>query len=220
MKIMLSRILTLVCAALLLGAGARAEVQATVQDAKGKPVAEAVVYLIPAKGKAPAVKKDTIAFMDQVNKQFSPRVLPIQTGAQVRFPNKDNILHHVYSFSEAKSFELPLQKDRKSDPVLFDKPGEVAVGCNVHDWMIGYIFVVDTPWFAMTGKKGDLTIGDVPAGDYKAYVYTPDMKGDYKKTGKKVTVDKKGNGKVAFKIEMKKKSGNSRAPAPGGGFAY
>jgi hypothetical protein len=103
--------------------------------------------------------------MDQIDKQFVPHVLPIAVGTEVRFPNHDQIHHHVYSFSRVKSFDLPLSKGEEAPPVLFDAPGVVKVGCNIHDWMMGVILVVPTPVFATDRRRRRLHARDVPAGE-------------------------------------------------------
>lgn len=96
--------------------------------------------------------------MDQVNKQFVPHVLAVQTNTRVHFPNSDSIKHHVYSFSPAKSFEIRLYKALDADPILFDKAGVVDIGCNIHDWMLGYIYITDSPYFAKTDAQGQAQI--------------------------------------------------------------
>ena len=112
-----------------------------------------------------------MAIIDQVNKQFTPLVSVIQVGTPVSFPNKDNIRHQVYSFSPAKTFELKLYSGVPSQPVVFDKPGLVVMGCNIHDRMLAYVQVVDTPWFAKTGADGAARIEGLPAGDYQVHVW-------------------------------------------------
>lgn len=111
-----------------------------------------------------------IGVMDQVDSQFAPRVLAVTVGSRVSFPNRDDIRHHVYSFSSAKRFELPLYSGTPSEPVLFDVPGVVALGCNIHDWMIGYVHVLDTPYHAVSGEQGAASIR-APAGRYQLRVW-------------------------------------------------
>ncbi|WP_196767929.1 hypothetical protein, partial [Streptobacillus moniliformis] len=74
-----------------------------------------------------------------------PHVLAITVGSEVRFPNRDKLRHQVYSFSKAKTFDLPLYSGHPAAPVRFDEIGVVELGCNIHDGMIGYIVVLDTP---------------------------------------------------------------------------
>lgn len=196
------------------------EFTAKVVDSKNKAVADAVVYLIPEKSRAPGVEKGKKAVMDQVDKQFKPRVLVVQTGTSVDFPNSDEILHHVYSFSAAKTFELPLYKDKPAAPVVFDKPGVAALGCNVHDWMIGYVVVVDTPWFAKTGKDGKISIKDAPPGDYKAFIWHSDSTAKNQLTSKNVKIEKGKAKEVKFNVKLKRKNKKKKAPDPSGGMNY
>ena len=111
--------------------------------------------------------------MDQKNRMFIPHVLPIQTGTSVVFPNSDDIRHQVYSFSPAKTFQLPLYQGTPTSPILFDKPGVVTLGCNIHDRMSAYIVVVDTPHFATTTADQPAMLADLPADSYEVHVWTP-----------------------------------------------
>ena len=90
------------------------------------------------------------AVVDQVDKEFTPKVNAILVGTSVIFPNHDNVRHQVYSFSPAKRFELPLYAGVPAQPVVFDTPGVVVLGCNIHDWMVGYVYVSESPYFAKT----------------------------------------------------------------------
>ena len=129
------------------------EITATVTDQQGKPLADAVVVAVPVDGnlRLPAKPRDDT--VDQVDKQFAPKVTAVAVGTSVFFPNNDNVRHQVYSFSPAKRFELPLYAGVPAQPVVFDKPGVVVLGCNIHDWMVGYIYVSESPYFAKTGRR-------------------------------------------------------------------
>ena len=111
--------------------------------------------------------------MDQANNAFVPHLLVVQTGTSVLFPNNDVVSHHVYSFSEAKTFELGLYKGDVYPPVQFDTPGIVVLGCNIHDGMLGYILVVDTPYYAMTDEHGPSSSPALADGDYTIDLWTP-----------------------------------------------
>ncbi|PHV10209.1 methylamine utilization protein [Chitinimonas sp. BJB300] len=134
-------------------------------------VGDAVVYAEPLAGKAP--KGKLTGTIDQVNKEFVPLVSVVQTGTAIRFPNKDNIRHNIYSFSRTKVFDLRLYSGTPSEPVVFDTPGLVVLGCNIHDWMVGYLLVVDTPWFDTTNTKGLVNLDNLPSGDYSLRVWHP-----------------------------------------------
>ncbi len=129
---------------------------------RGIGVEGTVVYLETSSTITPQQK---LQVMDQKDKAFVPHIVAVEKGAKVDFPNSDPINHHVYSFSPAKSFSLKLFKDDKQTKheVQFDKTGIITVGCNIHDWMLGYIFVVDTPYYAVTDAKG-MTKLDIPDG--------------------------------------------------------
>lgn len=148
-------------------------VNVTVADAGGVLV-DAVVSLEPARPAPPAAAKT--AEMDQVNSQFVPAVLAVRTGTLVRFPNNDQIRHQVYSFSPAKRFELPLFQGTTATSVRFDQAGLVTIGCNIHDWMLGYIVGLDTPYFGKTGSDGRAQL-EAPAGNYTLRVWHPRIKG-------------------------------------------
>ena len=133
-----------------------------VVDADGKGVSDAVVFI-----EAPAAKASSArATMDQVDKTFVPGVLPIIVGTQVNFPNRDQIRHHVYSFSRAKRFELPLYKGEEAAPVLFDKAGVVKIGCNIHDWMSAVILVLPNTHYAVTDESGRFTLEGLEQGTH------------------------------------------------------
>jgi hypothetical protein len=104
--------------------------------------------------------------LDQVNKRFVPRVTVVRTGTTVTFPNSDRIRHQVYSFSHAKTFSLKLYAGSPSTPVIFDHPGLVVLGCNIHDFMVAFVGVVDSPYFAKTPDNGLVTL-DLPSGRYR-----------------------------------------------------
>lgn len=137
------------------------------------PIANAAVsvYVKGAKSSAPA---GTRAEMGQRDKAFVPPLRVIQTGTALHFPNFDTVRHHVYSFSPTKAFEIKLYAGTPAAPVIFDKPGTATVGCNIHDRMLGYIHVVDTPYFGVTDASGNLTL-DLPPGEHRARVWRPSM---------------------------------------------
>ena len=147
-----------------------------VRDRRGAAVADAVVSAVPVGAEAPFVRKTAV--MDQKNRMFIPHVLAIQTGTAVRFPNSDDIRHQVYSFSPAKTFQLPLYEGTPASPIVFDKAGVATLGCNIHDRMSAYIVVVDTPWFATTTGKERITMTDLPAGRYRVHLWWPEMRNE------------------------------------------
>jgi hypothetical protein len=111
--------------------------------------------------------------MDQQNLAFVPQVLVVAVGSDVQFPNNDMVSHQVYSFSPAKRFQLPLYKGAVHPPVNFDKPGLVVLGCNIHDQMVGYIYVTDAPYFAKTDAQGAARWSGIPADSYEVTLWSP-----------------------------------------------
>jgi plastocyanin len=161
-----------------------AQFQLSVVDDKGNPLKDAVAALVPAKkmdyAAAPA------AIMDQRQNMFVPGVLAIRVNTQVLFPNSDDVRHHVYSFSPAKKFELRLYHGMTAEPVLFDKPGTVVLGCNIHDSMIAYIYVVETEYFAVADAIGKISL-EAPAGQYQLQIYHPQMSDNFPESA--ITLD-------------------------------
>jgi plastocyanin len=163
---------SLFVAALLASLAAQpASVAITVTDSRGAPVPDAVVWAMPKTAAPQRPRRE--AAVEQRDQRFSPLVTVVQTGTKVRFPNRDPVRHQVYSFSAAKPFEIKLYAGTSAPPILFDKAGEVVLGCNIHDDMLGYIYVVDSPWFAKTGADGAARLADLPGGEYelKAWHY-------------------------------------------------
>jgi len=160
------------CMAALDATGAGFE--ARVRSPAGAPVEDVAVVLEPVSGRMPQPKSQ--ASIEQRDREFVPYLSIVQKGAAVRFPNRDMLKHHVYSFSPAKTFEIKLYAGQPAKPVIFDKAGEVALGCNIHDWMEAHVLVVESPWFGKTGADGIARIAQVPAGSYRLRVWHPRQK--------------------------------------------
>jgi plastocyanin len=194
------------CAASLLAAcllfcaypAAAAGVVVQVTDAGGVPVKDAVAYAEPVGEHPPGTPKGAV--IDQINKEFVPRVNVMQAGAAVTFPNKDDIRHHVYSFSAAKTFELKLYSGIPARPVVFDKPGTVVLGCNIHDRMVAYVLVVDTPYYAKTDDSGRARLENLPAGDYEIKAWQPLASGGATTAAQRVKI---GNDAGAIALTLK-----------------
>ncbi len=153
------------------GAHAAPTFEITLKTARGEIVSDAVVSLVPTEGTVPGPVATPVE-VRQAGTQFDPLVTVVQAGGKVVFPNKDDVQHHVYSLSKAKKFELPLYAPGQSEIIVFDQPGLVTLGCNIHDWMVAYLVVVPTPWFAKSGPDGRASI-EAPAGTYKLEIWHP-----------------------------------------------
>lgn len=194
----------LIAAAFLLGAqpASAADLRVHVKDNAGKPVVDAVVYVSPRGGVTATAPPREPVVMDQRDKEFVPYVLPVRVGTSVQFPNSDNIRHHVYSFSQAKIFELPLYKGTPAGPVTFDKPGAVALGCNIHDWMIGYVYVLETPYFEKTADNGEARLTNLPAGAVEVRVWHPRLRDGTDKTLRPTTLSAGSETRIEYSIRL------------------
>ena len=155
------------CALLwLTGVASAGSLRVQVLDSAGKPLEGAVVSLVSDAARR-AVRPLPEQEIAQENKQFVPAVRVVTVGTLVRFPNRDSVRHHVYSFSPAKKFEIKLYAGTPAAPVRFDQPGVAVLGCNIHDQMVGWVVVLDTPYFAQTDAQGQALLEGMPAGAHQ-----------------------------------------------------
>jgi plastocyanin len=137
----------------------------TVDD---KPAANVVVWI-----DGPQVAHDPapMPVLDQRNLNFSPRVLAVQVGTKVEFPNHDRVFHNVFSFHNGQVFDLGLYPTGTVKQVTFDKPGLSRVFCNIHPHMAAYVMTVPSPYFAVSDEAGQFTIRDLTPGTYTYHVW-------------------------------------------------
>jgi plastocyanin len=148
------------------------ELSISVVDAAGRPVSDVVVNASSADMPATPPLK-AAAVMDQQQLAFEPTILVVAVGTVVEFPNSDSVSHQVYSFSPAKKFQLPLYKGTRHPPVTFEREGLVVLGCNIHDQMVGYIYVTSAPLFGKTDSGGTLRFRNLRAGTYQVTIWSP-----------------------------------------------
>ena len=198
--------------ALFAGASTQAAgVDVTVTDASNRPVDQAVVVVEPVGG-APAPRSSGLrSVIDQQNLQFVPEISVVRTGTSIEFPNSDQVRHQVYSFSPAKNFKLALYAGKLYPPLVFDKPGLVTLGCNIHDSMIGFVYVTDSPWFGKTDAQGHVEITAVPPGDYRVRLWHPRFAPDEAQIERslKVPVTGDANLPVSLKRALRPEPGNN-----------
>lgn len=191
-----------------------AGLDATVRTPSGAPVEDAAVILEPVAGGAPRVRRR--ATIEQRNREFSPYLTIVEKGAAVDFPNHDPFKHHVYSFSPPNVFEIKLYVDKPAKPIVFDKSGHVALGCNIHDWMEAHVLVVDTPWFAKTGSDGRARIERVPAGSYRLRLWHPRQQAAAADVG--VELEGVGTRRVDLTLDVAPRAAINKPPLDDGDY--
>lgn len=149
---------------------AAGDLQVRFNEDDGATIPDAVVEIITPSVPVPE-DWDFNGIMDQVDKEFIDNVVITVAGSYITFPNSDDIQHHVYSFSDNKSFELPLYSGNEAEPILFDVPGVAVVGCNIHDWMLGYIYVSKSHLVTKSNEHGIAVFEDFAAGDYQLQIW-------------------------------------------------
>jgi plastocyanin len=210
-------------AAVLLLASAAATVRAdgtvrvVTKDPGGTPVADVVAYVVALDSPPPVHPPDAPVEIVQKDQEFIPYVTPIVVGTRVAFPNKDNVQHHVYSVSPAKKFEIPLYIGEPAATIVFDREGPVTLGCNIHDWMVAYVFVLSTPYFAKTGADGTAGIAGLPPGRYRLEVWHPRMAA---KVGRELVVAGTGDSTQVVSVTLRPDRRIRRAPDGGGAGGY
>ena len=160
------------------GSAVAAELEVRVVDSKGQPVSDAVVTVVIHGAAAQPRREMTDAaparhVIDQKGLVFTPYVEVFRPGDEVTYRNSDRTRHHVYSFSPIKAFEFVLAPGAVSTPMKLERSGVIAVGCNIHDGMINYLYVSDAPWAARTDARGVITFKDLPAGAFDVRVWQP-----------------------------------------------
>ncbi len=160
-------------ACLLTPTVAYASIAVLVLDRNGKPIPDVAVYAKSTGTVFTSAGTASVAVMDQVDKRFVPHLLVVQVGTLVEFPNSDRIGHHVYSFSRPNQFKLPLYKGEIQPSIRFTQEGIVTLGCNIHDNMLGYILVVDTPLYAITGVDGRAVLETGLSDELEVRIWSP-----------------------------------------------
>jgi plastocyanin len=189
-----------------------AEMRALVADSKGAVLSNAIVMLKPKFELSSPILIPEKTELRQQGALFVPFVLPVKTGTTVLFPNFDRFRHHVYSFSKAKRFELKLYGQDESHSVLFETAGVIALGCNIHDNMLAYVYVTDSPIFAKTDREGAVVFEDLEQGEYEVTAWHPGVS----KNGMSPPIDIVLEGldnSVRIQLELKRVWGQQSAPA-------
>ncbi len=180
-------LLAAVCLLCVAAPATATELSVRVRDAKGQPVADAVVTL-DAPGRAAPAAAPRTHLVDQRDEAFAPYVSVFRPGDSVVFRNSDRTFHHVYSFSEAKAFEQLLAAGDTGRPIPLERAGLVAVGCNIHDHMRAWLVVTAATQVAVTGADGIARFPDVPPGTFRAVTWHPHLRPKQPPLAQDVTV--------------------------------
>jgi len=196
-------LLSLMAAMACASAACAGDLTVSLKTAKGQPVRDAVVTVYPAAGTSGPIHFDWPYRMAQHNLQFDPFVLIVAQGAVVSFPNLDPVRHQVYSFSPTHPFELKLYGRDETRTVRFDKVGVVALGCNIHDSMVAFIKVVDTPYAARSGASGEASIPGAPAGAATLRIWHPYLKAPGNEIIRQVSVPREGVDRETVLLDLR-----------------
>jgi len=192
-----------------------ADLRISLQDAEtGAPLEDAVVEVLLPENLQAAHTMVGEYSVDQIEKEFVASVTVITQGSRVRFPNSDNILHHVYSFSPAKVFELPLYGNGQNVDYqqVFDVAGVVEIGCNIHDWMLGHLYVAQTNLAVKTDAQGQAQISGIPAGTFSIRIWHSRAPADSAELMQELTFDDTAPAALRMGLTLERDSRLRRAP--------
>lgn len=141
-----------------------------------KDASQAVLWLTPIGGAPPeSPRQQQIPRLIQKDKAFHPPILVIPVGGKVEFPNHDPFFHNVFSLFEGKRFDLGLYESGSTRFVHFDKPGISYIFCNIHAQMSAVVIALNTPYYAVSDKGGEISIAHVPPGKYELQIFHPSV---------------------------------------------
>jgi len=146
----------------------------TLIDKDRRPLPNMVVYAQPQEAMVlPA--SDKVVEIGQRDRAFTPYINVMQLGNSVSFQNGDDITHHIYSPIGKNKFSLRIRAGQSQSKSDFQQLGEVAMGCNIHDWMSGYLYIVDTPLFGKSDARGNVVLNIEQSGGYRLVVWHPQL---------------------------------------------
>ena len=179
------------------------DVDVFVVDKDSRPVADVAVYAMRLDEQYILPAPTAGAIMDQIDMQFVPHLLVVQTATSVEFPNNDTVAHHVYSFSYLNKFMLSMYKGKQHPPVTFEHSGVVTLGCNIHDHMLGYILVVDSTAFTKTDENGKALLSLDNPEDYEISIWSPRIRDGDELLSKTVVMPGNPGSEVKFQLAKK-----------------
>jgi plastocyanin len=151
---------------------ARVEITNRERQTQSSRAENVVVWLAPTDSAVSSRPFPSVPLrLTQHHKSFEPHVLVVPVGAVVEFPNHDPFFHNVFSLFEGKRFDLGLYEAGTTRNVSFDRPGISYIFCNIHAEMSAVVIALDSPYYAVSNRKGEIVIPEVPAGRYTMHVW-------------------------------------------------
>lgn len=190
------------------------QLEVMIRDADGNALNDAVIELVLADSEKAQYQQPSRQIVDQRDKEFIPTVSLVTVGSDVNFPNSDDILHHVYSFSPAKTFNIPLygQGDNDDYQETFEQVGIVEIGCNIHDWMLAYIYVSETSLAALSDESGIARIESTLQGEYEFRAWHPRAAGTEDELTYTVNLSQSQTTALEISLELRRDRRVRRAP--------
>lgn len=148
-------------------------VDVKLENEKGLPVGNIVVYLLPVDSAPPLPTVNSSIIIKQQNKAFQPQISVMRKGSDIQFINNDDITHQIYSPIGDNKFSFKIRSGEHYNQKQLSALGEVTMGCNIHDWMSGYLLVVDTPYFNITNETGLVNFDVTHQGKYELILWHP-----------------------------------------------
>jgi len=165
------------------------------------PLPDAVIELEAAG--APAIANARAQHViDQKDETFVPYLTLLRRGDSIVFRNSDYTRHHVYTFSPVHPFEFVVPSGSTSESVTFDRTGVVAIGCNIHDRMIAYVFVTEAPWAAQSDSDGNTVFEDLPPGRYVLRAWHPRLRSGGRGEQREIDVPATGGAPVSVTLRV------------------
>ncbi len=190
------------------------QLSVTLTDSEGNPLPDAVIELVPSPGVEISPDSSIMVQVDQVDKEFVPTVTAIPKGGKVSFPNSDDILHHVYSFSPARTFNIPLYGMGENDNYFetFDSTGLVEIGCNIHDWMLAYIYVAESDFTAISDERGIALIDGIAPGTHEVRIWHSRMDASTGPLTRQENFEQGQTVEISMSLELQRDRRVRRAP--------
>ena len=205
----------IIVASMLTTSGVAQTLSVTLFDQNSNPVEGAVIEVLVSDELKNDYQTQEDVAVDQVDKEFVPNVSTVIAGNRVSFPNSDDILHHVYSFSPINTFNIPLYgSDEQAEFVQeFAVSGVVEIGCNIHDWMLAYIYVSETSLTSISSSEGAASLSDLPAGSYRLRLWHPRLAEENNSRIIDVELSAKTDTRLEIVVELARDRRIRRAPS-------